>query len=186
MSIAILVSLVVTGAVVTIYLRRVPQNTFITTRYFGRDVTFSRRGIWLQPVPDRYPHDGFSHVASYVTRLVTPSRRRKAVAFFSAAGDRGFSVGNDAGLVDASLSVEWREEPEREAAIRTFFASLGISAWRDYLAGNGGVSDATRILHYRLMGDASEVSVLVKRILAELCGVSEADPLVIKYWDRLP
>ena len=63
MSIAFLVALVVTGAVVTTYLRRVPRSTFITTRYFGRDVTFSRRGIWLQPVPDRYTHDGFSHVA---------------------------------------------------------------------------------------------------------------------------
>ena len=59
------------------------------------------------------------------------------------------------------------------ASVMSLFVSLGISAWRDYLAGNGRVPDATRILHYRLTGDASEVTVLVKRILAELYGVSE-------------
>jgi hypothetical protein len=51
----------------------------------------------------------------------------------------------------------------------------------DYLAGNGGVPDATRILEYPLSGSTVEVTALTKRILQELCSVSPTEALDIKY-----
>jgi hypothetical protein len=38
---------------------------------------------------------------------------------------------------------------------------------QDYLAGNGGVPDATRLLAYRISGGSVEVTALTKRILGE-------------------
>jgi hypothetical protein len=54
----------------------------------------------------------------------------------------------------------------------------------DYLAGNGGVPDATRILDYPIGGSTAEVTALTKRILQELCGVSPTEALDIKYEDK--
>jgi hypothetical protein len=88
------------------------------------------------------------------------------------------------GTVEAHLTVEWRQEPNREVAIRTFFASLGTPPSEDYLAGNGGIPDATRLLAYPLRGDALALAELTKRILRELCGVSPAEPLNIGYTER--
>ena len=80
--------------------------------------------------------------------------------------------------------AEWRQESQREAAIRAFFSSLGIAPSQDYLAGNGGVPDATRILDYPIKGSTAEVTALTKRILQELCGVSATEALDISYGDK--
>jgi len=86
--------------------------------------------------------------------------------------------------VHANLFVDWRKDPPREAAIRAFFSSLAIAPSRDYLAGNGGVPDATRILEYHITGTPSEVTTLTKRILQELCSISPAEALDISYRDK--
>lgn len=80
--------------------------------------------------------------------------------------------------------VDWRKEPEREAAIRAFFDSLSVEPTEDYLAGNGLVRDASRILSYPIQGDASTITELAKRILEELCGISPEEALNIEYSDR--
>ena len=94
----------------------------------------------------------------------------------------GFSVRD--GVVEADLTVEWRREARREASIRAFFSSLGIAPSHDYLAGNGGVGDATRILDYRTTASTAEITALTKRILQELCGVSPTEALNISYRDK--
>jgi hypothetical protein len=83
-----------------------------------------------------------------------------------------------------SRHVAWRQEPEREAAIRAFFGALNIQPTVDYLAGNRGVPDATRMLAFPLTGNPSQVTDLAKRILQELCGVSSSEPLDIHYPER--
>ena len=112
------------------------------------------------------------------------SREKRFVGIFTPAGDRGLGLYAGDGRIEANLNVEWRREPQREAAIRAFFGGLGIQPTVDYLAGNGGVPDATRLLGFPMTGNASEVAALTKRILQELCGVSSTEPLDIRYTER--
>jgi hypothetical protein len=179
--VALAVLVVVVGAAVG-YCLLVPANTFIIFRRTGGGtVSFSRQGIEFQGPPDRYIAGGFDHIESYVTRLMAPSRKKRFVGIFTPAGDRGFGLYAGDGKIEAQLSVQWRQEPQREAAIRDFFGTLGIQPTGDYLSGNGGVPDATRALTFPLTGNASEVAALTKRILQELCGVSSTEPLDIRY-----
>ena len=182
--VALAILVVVAGAAVG-YCLLVPANTFITfQRSGGGTVSFSRRGIELQGPPDRYPADGFDHIESYVSRLMAPSRKKRFVHIFTPAGDRGFGLYADDVKIEAQLSVQWRQEPQQEAAIRAFFEALSIQPTGDYLAGNGGVPDATRALTFPLTGNAPEVAALTKRILQQLCGVSSTEPLEIRYTEK--
>ncbi len=160
---------VVAGAVA--YLLLVPANTFIIFRRpGGGTVSFSRTEIEFQGPPDHYTADAFDHIESYVSRLMAPSRKKRFVNIFTPAGDRGFGL--------------YAGDGQREAAIRAFFGSLGIPPAEDYLAGNGGVPDATRVLAFPLTGNASAIAALTKRILKELCEVSSTEPLDIGYTER--
>ena len=128
----------------------------------------------------------FDQIESYVARLLSPDKCRKALAFFTVTRDRGFVFQNHVGELELTFDVEWREQADLEAAIRSFFAVRGIQPWRDYLAGNGDVPDATRVLSYLVKVDVAEVAALSARVLTDLCGISTSDSIVVKYWDELP
>ena len=128
----------------------------------------------------------FGEIEPYVARLLSPDKCRKALAFFASTRDRGFVFQNYVGELEVTFDVEWREQADLEAAIRSFFAARGIQVWRDYLAGNGDVPDATRVLAYLLKIDVAEVAALSERVLTDLCGVSPSDSIIVQYWDELP
>ena len=185
MKIALLVIAVLIIAAVVAYFLLFPRNTFISfARPSGGTVTFSRTGVSLESAPDHYATNGFDHIEPYVTRLLVPTNHFKFLHMFTPDGTRGFGFDAKDGVVHAGLTVEWRQEAQREAAIRAFFSSLGIAPSRDYLAGNGGVPEATRILDYPITGSTAEVTALTKRTLQELCGVSPTEALDIKYGDK--
>jgi hypothetical protein len=162
-----------------------PANTFVVFKRPDRGtITVSRSGVELGAPPDRYPADGFAHIEPYVSKLLVPSSRIRWVSIFTPAGDRGLALHANGMNVELHLTVEWRAEPKREAAIRSFFAARDIGASEDYLAGNGGVPDATRLLAYPIAGGATEVTALTKRALQELCGVSPSEPLDIGFTER--
>jgi hypothetical protein len=125
--------------------------------------------------------NGFDRIEPNVCRLLVPTNQVKFLYIFTPDGTRGLGLTAKDGIVHANLMVERRQVPQRESAIRAFFGSLGILASRDYLAGNAEVGDATRVLVYPITGSTTEMTVLVKRILKELCGVSSTEPLDIKY-----
>jgi hypothetical protein len=167
------------------FLLLLPEDHFyIFRRSNGGWVTISRRGIRVDPAPIRYTSEAFEQVEAYVVRLMASDRRKRYLDFFTPAGDRGFGLWVTDGPIEAHFTVEWRQEPEREKAIRGVFASLSIDPSEDYLAGNGGVPDATRLLAYPLSGDAKDVAALAKRILQELCYVSPTEPLDIGYREQ--
>lgn len=185
MKIALLVFVGVIVAAAVAYFLLFPRNTFISlSRPSGGRVTFSRTGVSFEAAPDRYATNGFEHIEPYVARLLVPTNRFKFLNIFTPDGLRGFGLSARDGVVQAGLTVEWRQEAQREAAIRAFFSSLGIAPSRDYLAGNGGVPDATRILDYPITGSTAEVTALTKRILQELCGVSPTEALDIGYREK--
>ena len=161
-----------------------PADTFITvTRSDGGSVTFSRGGLELESAPDYFTTNGFEQIQSYVSRLTAVTNGYQFLHIFTPDRMRGFGLSSEEGVVKAGLTVEWRDEAEREKAIRSFFGALGIAPSEDYLAGNGGVPDATRILEYPLTGSATEITALTKRILEDLCGISKNEPLTIKFGD---
>lgn len=52
---------------------------------------------------------------------------------------------------------------------------------KDYLAKNGGVKDAIRVLTYPIQGNEKEVTKRVKEILLELIGISDKDAIKIYF-----
>lgn len=185
MKITLLVIAIVIVVAVGAYFLLFPRNTLISFyKSNGSAVTFSDTGVSFEAAPDHYATNGFDHIEPYVSRLFAPTNRFKFLSIFTPDGNRGFGFHAKDGGVMATLTVEWRQEPQREAAIRTFFSSLGITPSRDYLAGNGGVPNATRILEYPIAGGTNAVTPLTKRILQELCNVSPTEALNIKYEDK--
>ena len=179
----ILAGLAVVGLV--IYFLAFPPNTFITlSRPGGGSITFSRTSISFDAAPDHYPTNGFDHIEPYVARFLVPSHKFKSLGISTPDGKRALSLRARDGKAEVFLSVEWRQEPEREAAIRSFFKSIGIAPSMDYLAANGGVQGSTRCLEYPIKGSASEVTALTQRILRELCGVTPTEALDIDYKDK--
>lgn len=185
MKTAVLVAFGLAAVTLAAYLLLFPRNSFINIkRPGGGIVTLSRTGVSFQPAPDHFGENGFDHIEPYVTRLLIPSNRFKFLHLFTPDGNRGFGLTARSGVVEAGLNLEWRREGKREKTIRSFFGSLGITPSQDYLAGNGGVPDATRILEYPVKGSTAEVTALTKRILQELCGVSPAEALDISYGEK--
>jgi hypothetical protein len=167
------------------YCLLVPRDTFlIFPRRNGGSVVLSRWRIEFEPPPDHHVVGAFDQIDSYVSRLMAEPRKSRWVMIFTPSGDRGFALHGSREAVEAHLTVEWREQPEREAAIRAFFKTRHIPAIEDYLAGNGAVPDATRLLAYPLSGTPPEVAAMTRRILEELCGVSSTEPLNVRYSER--
>ena len=186
MKIALLIIVVlVVVAVVSYFLFFLRGADFVILKKpGGGSVTFSRTGVSFEAAPDQYSINGFEHIEPYVTRLLVPTNSFKFLGFFTPDGNRGFGFSAKDGVVLATLTVDWRKQPEKEAAIRAFFSSLGIAPFQDYLAGNGVIPDATRILEYPVTGTPSEMTTLTRRILQELCAVAPAEALDVSYEDK--
>ena len=185
MKTVVLVAFGLAAVALAAYVLFFPRNSFINIRRPGGGIiTFSRTGVSFQPAPDHFEKNGFDHIEPYVSRLLVPSNRFKFVQIFTPDGNRGFGLTARGGVVEAGLNLEWRQEGQREATIRSFFGSLGVEPSQDYLAGNGGVPDATRILEYPVKGSAPQVTALSRRILQELCGVSPTEALNISYGEK--
>jgi hypothetical protein len=113
--------------------------------------------------------------------MLVPSEKFKSISFFTPDGNRGFGLHARDGNVEATLTLEWRQEAQRESAVRSFFESRGIAPSEDYLAGNGDVPDATRCLTYPIAGTAPELTALTQRILQGLYGISPTEALNIQF-----
>ncbi|HTI99779.1 MAG TPA: hypothetical protein VL527_12940 [Dongiaceae bacterium] len=185
MKIALLIFLGVIVMAVIAYWLLFPRNThFLFSRPGGGKVILSRTGISFAAAPDHFATNGMDHLAPYVARLLAPAKSFKFLQLFTPDGTRGFWFDAKDGVVHADFMVKWRREPQREAAIRAFFSSRDTAPAQDYLAGNGGVPDATRVLAYPIGGNPAEVTALTQRILQELCGVAPTEALDIKYTEK--
>jgi hypothetical protein len=135
-------------------------------------------GHWVGiPEPDSFTSDGFAQIEGYVSRLLQSSARFTSVIV--ATPDKLAAVGlwQRSGVPEFTLLVQWRSDADRERAIRQFFAGRGLSTSHDYLAGNGGVPDATRCLGYFLPPDVQFISTLTKDVLRQIYHLREQDAL---------
>src|ERR1035441_5182993 len=135
-------------------------------------------GHWVEiPKPDSLASDAFSHIERYVSRLLQSSARFTSVIIASPDQQVAVSLWQRGGVPEFTLSVQWRAEPERERAVRQFFSERGLSASHDYLAGNGGVPDATRCLGFFLPPDVQFITTLTKDVLCRIYRLREQDAL---------
>jgi len=137
---------------------------------------------WVDiPEPDHFPVDGFSHVESYVSRLLSSTARFTALGISTPGGQIAIALWQRGGIPEFSLAVDWRQEPERECLIRQFFADRGFACRQDYLAGNGDVPDATRWLTYVAPADRRVITHTSIDILHDIYGVKESDAMDFSY-----
>jgi len=73
----------------------------------------------------------------------------------------------------------WVEIPKPDS-----FRSDGFLWIEDYLAGNGGVPDATRLLAYHLTPDVQFITALTKDGLREIYQLREQDALDFTYQEH--
>ena len=133
---------------------------------------------WVDiPEPDHFASDGFAQIESYVSRLLGSSARFTSIIIATPDQQMAVSLWQRAGVPEFTLSVEWRSEAERERAVRQFFSERGLSTSHDYLAGNGGVPDATRCLGYFLPPDVQFITALTKDVLRQIYHLREQDAL---------
>ena len=178
MTTTVIALLVIIGMGIVSWYIWFPRNLFVRLdRSGGGGVCVSRKGVCLESAPDHYAMNGFDHIEQYVSGLLESPKGSKSLTLFTPDGARGFGLNAEDGFVHATLTVDWRDEPQKEAAIRSFFSSRGVAPTRDYLAGNDKVHDATRVLEYPIQGSAAELALLTKRILQELCGISPTEAL---------
>ncbi len=139
-------------------------------------------GHWVDiPEPDSFASDGFAHIESYVSRLLQSSARYTSLIIGTPDEQIAVGIGQRGGIRDFSISVDWRSEPDREKAIRKFFGERRLTIYRDYLAGNGDVPDATRCLDYYLPSDVHFITALTKDVLREIYQLREDDALDFIY-----
>ena len=74
-------------------------------------------------------------------------------------------------------------EPEKEQAIRRFFAELNIAPDKDSVRDVNGYADAIRHLRYPINNCVDEATELVQRLLREVYHVQEADGLSFLFMD---
>jgi hypothetical protein len=141
-------------------------------------VSISPDGLTTGSAPDRFLENGLCHVGSYISRLMTPSTDFKSLLIFTIDGERGFSLWARDGALEAFFTLHLYQGPDKERAIRDFFASLSNAPKRDFLAKNGpALETVTRYLVYSLAGAHQQITALAIHLLTEIYGVSPKDAL---------
>jgi hypothetical protein len=133
---------------------------------------------WVDiPEPDHFVSDGFSQIENYVSRLLRSSARFTSVIIATPDEQMAVSLWQRAGVPEFTLSVEWRSEAGRERDVREFFSERRLSTSHDYLAGNGGIPDATRCLGFFLPPDVQFITSVTKDVLRQIYQLREHDAL---------
>jgi hypothetical protein len=133
----------------------------------------------LNTVVDTYDANGFDHLEPFVSRLLSSPARHSALMIFTLDGSRGFSLRKRNGRLEVGLIVDSGKQPEREAAIRSFFEARYIEPTEDRPSGDDPILSSIRLLSYPVSGDTSEITKLAKQILEQLCYVAPEEGLQI-------
>ena len=167
---------------IILYYVLVPKDSFITLSLNGKPgITFSRSSIEFEKSPDIYPTNGFDHLSSYIKKLMVFSKEMKSIIISTKDGEKALGLDSREERISVGFTTEWKKNPQEEQRIRAYFDKLNITPHEDYLAGNGGVVDSTRILQYYIDGSEKEITELTKDILVKLSAITENEELHIHY-----
>lgn len=116
-------------------------------------------GRWVDiPKADRFATDGFAQIENYVSRLRSSTASVATVMIAAPDQNIAFNLWQRRREPGLTFIINWRSEPEREVAIRQFFAEHGLAIAHDYLGGNGNISDAMRCLGCFLPPDVKSMT----------------------------
>jgi hypothetical protein len=135
-------------------------------------------GEWVDiPKPEHFATDGFCQIGSYVSRLLAPTSGVASLIIGAFEYDCGLALHNRDGKPQISILIDWRRDLQIEQAIRETFERLGLAPENDYLAGNGGIKDATRVLGYHVANDCQFLTNLCADILERVYKVPRTSGL---------
>ena len=164
------------------WFRREKKMRVVTVDASGKELGDER---WVDiPKPDSFRSDGLVRIEGYVLRLLRASTRFTSLIIAAPTKQFAVHLWQRSGTAGFTLFVDWRAEPERERAIRQFFAERELSPAQDYLGGNGNVPDAIRLLAYHLPQDVQFITGLTKDVLRQVYQVREQDALDFTYQEH--
>jgi hypothetical protein len=164
---------------------RTPRATRMWVSTVDKDGKDLGDGHWVDiPKPDEFRSNGFAQIEKYVSRLLQSSASFASIIIATPDQQTAVLLWKRAAIAEFSVSVEWRSEPERERALRQFFADRKLASSHDYLAGNGGVADATRCLGYFLPSDVQFITTLTKDLLQHIYKLREQDAVNFTYDEK--
>lgn len=152
--------------------------------YVDRHGRRTRPSSWID-VPAATRHvNGIGHIERYVARVLDSKTSSSWVHFSTKSGHTSISVTKRDGRLSLGLTVDVKRLRSREAAIREFFARRRIVPSIDYLAGNGGVSEATRVLGFPMPHDAVGVAEIASDLLRGIYRLNETTTLDIRFGEQ--
>jgi hypothetical protein len=161
------------------WFRREKKMRVVTLGENGKEPGDER---WVRiPKPESFRFDGFDRIEGYVSRLLRASAPFTSLIIAAPNKQVAVDLWQRSGIPGCTLFVDWRAEPERERAIRQFFAQRELSPSQDYLGGNGNVPDAIRLLAYHLPPDVQFITGLTKDVLRQVHQLRAQDGLDFTY-----
>ena len=81
-------------------------------------------GKWEDvPAADEFANAGIDHIEKYVTKLLQSSKRFSSLIVATPNEQFGVGIWKRKDIVNLSVSIDWRNEPTLEFAIRKFMDS---------------------------------------------------------------
>ena len=149
--------------------------------YVDRQGKKTRPSHWVD-VPAATRHlNGLARLKPYVARVLTSNASSSWAQFSTKSGNTAISLGKRGGKLELGLTVDVRRGRKREADIRAFFARRNILPKSDYLAANGGVPEATRIMNFPMPHDARVAAKIASDLLRKIYRLRATTTLDIRF-----
>jgi hypothetical protein len=177
--IALILAALVCGGLTVVVIGRLVQGgpqIMIVSSVDGKGNLVAVPELHLLPAPTLVSERGVSQLPTQLARLSSSRSPSAALAIFTPNGQRGFGISKRGGQIVFSFIFDVRSAPKQEQAVRRLFKKLGSSPTEDYLASNGGIANATRILTYPAPS-SPPLPALCLRLLREIYGVSDEEGL---------
>jgi hypothetical protein len=152
--------------------------------YVDREGRKTRPSHFVDVPPSTRHAAGLAEIEGYVARVIASKAKSSSVHFSTKSGNTAIGVAKLENKLSLGLVTSTRRERKREAAIRQFFAALSISPSADYLAANGGVPNATRVLEFPVPHDPAVVAQIAADLLRNIYRLRDSTTLDIRFQDR--
>jgi hypothetical protein len=163
-------------SLVILYLAQTPRLMIVeTVDGSGRRIGLPRPMII--PAPEVVSRSGLLQLRPNVERFLASRARFTSLLIFTPDGMRGCGLQSIGGKASISVTLDTRTEASKERAVRSLFANRGVVPAEDYLAANGGVPNATRILEYPLPSHPEQATALCRQVLQKVHAISDVEGL---------
>jgi hypothetical protein len=173
--IALILAALVGGGIILAVIGMKPKFVIVSS-VDGKGNLIAVPELHLLPPPTVVSSRGLSQLSAQLARLSNSSSASPALMISSLDEQRGLNVSKRNGQFVLSFVFDVRSPTRREKAVRRLFEKLGSAPIEDYLASNGGVPNATRILTYPMPSQPPLLDLCL-RLLREVYGVSDEEGL---------